>query len=472
MADPQPNSDKLSGEDLSALVETMQHLRGIQDPRADKVGKFIAAQVKSGNVEPLDTKNPDHAIAYGFTAGNMLHNAWEGAKSVVKGTADVAKDLVQNPNWVQGQDSTLNKFVIQPSDAEFQKVQPALKEGRYSEAAGHALAAAVPMVGPAAAQIGEQAGSGDVGGALAKGAAQAVTPMAISKGAGLLARQTVPAARALSEKMYQSALKPSTTYSPAEVKSMVQTGLKNEIPVSEAGAAKLGDLIDDLNAKIKATVQSRPGAVVDARAIASRLADTAKRFSTQVNPTADLKAISESGNEFLSTQPGQIPAADAQALKQGTYTQLKGKAYGEMQTATKEAQKALARGIKEELNTQFPELKDLNAQDSKLYGLDEALERAVNRISNRNMVSLGGKVVAGTLAGAATGHLMGGAGVGLVLHEVITNPALQTKLAIAMSKASKGAVTLPSARARIASYSAGLAAANASSGDNPANPTN
>jgi len=60
------------------------------------------------------------------------------------------------------------------------------------------------------------------------------------------------------------------------------------------------------------------------------LKETANKFKTQVNPTADLQAITESGKEFLKTQPRNIPASDAQALKQGTYRQLKGKAYGEL----------------------------------------------------------------------------------------------------------------------------------------------
>lgn len=422
-----------------------------------------------GKILPLQNAGAEIPKAYGFTFGNMANNAWEGAKSVVKGTYDVSKDLIQNPDWFTGPNSTYEKFVGAPGAAEAQKATQAFKEGRYSEAAGHELAGAIPFVGPAAAQIGEQAGTGDVGGAAAKGTAQAVTPMLLSKGAGLVRKAAAPVMQATAEKIYQSGLKPSTTNTPAEVKSMVQTGLQNEIPVSEAGLAKLGDLISDLNDKIKQQIQagSNAGATVNKFAVASRLGDTAKRFSTQVNPEADLNAVSESGNEFLRNQPAQIPAADAQALKQGTYAQLKDKSFGEMQTATKESQKALARGIKEELAQQFPELSTLNAQDSKFYGLDDALERAVNRISNRNIISLGGKVITGGAAGAA-GAMAGGASHAvlpaatvMVVHEIISNPALQTKLAIAMSRASNGKLTFPEARARVQSYATGLGAGTA-----------
>lgn len=45
----------------------------------------------------------------------------------------------------------------------------AAKEGQYSRAAGHGLAAALPLVGPMAAEAGEQIASGDIAGGLGKG---------------------------------------------------------------------------------------------------------------------------------------------------------------------------------------------------------------------------------------------------------------------------------------------------------------
>lgn len=51
------------------------------------------------------------------------------------------------------------------------------KQGRYTEAAGHGLAAAVPILGPIAAKLGEQGASGDVAG-MAGGAAGLLAPFA------------------------------------------------------------------------------------------------------------------------------------------------------------------------------------------------------------------------------------------------------------------------------------------------------
>jgi hypothetical protein len=66
------------------------------------------------------------------------------------------------------------------------------KEGRYSEAAGHGTAALLPLLGPAAAEAGEQIGTGDVAGGLGKGvgllapiAVGAVAPKAVTASRGI-----------------------------------------------------------------------------------------------------------------------------------------------------------------------------------------------------------------------------------------------------------------------------------------------
>jgi hypothetical protein len=323
----------------------------------------------------------------------------------------------------------------------------------YVRGITHAVEYMMPFVGPNLAQAGKQLEQGDIAGGVGRTVGAAV-PMVVPEAAG--ARVRVPTG-ALPERMYQSALKPSLTNSPDAIQSMVKTGLGKEIPVSEAGAEKLTGLINDLNAKIKAQVASDPTATVNKFAVASRLSDTAKRFQNQVNPTADLNAISESGNEFLEHQPNQIPAVDAQSLKQGTYQQLKGKAYGELKGATIEAQKALARGIKEELNQQFPELASLNAQDSKFYGLDAALERAVQRQGNHQLIGLG------TPAAAAAGGVVTGSGIGAaaaaMLKAAIDDPIVKSRLAIILNKAGKG-TSISQATSRVAAYSSALAAAS------------
>ncbi len=236
------------------------------------------------------------------------------------------------------------------------------------------------------------------------------------------------------EGAYESALKPSTTIPDAKRASIVQTGLNEGIPVSKAGLDSLNEKLSDLQDAVSARIKAGAGAgvTVDPFKVAGRLAATEDSFRTQVNPEADINAVASSGNEFLRNNPNQIPADQAQAMKQGTYRQLGTKAYGEMGTATMEAQKALARGIKEELASQIPEINDLNARESALYDLQPVLERAVNRISNHQLVGIGTPIVAGA-AQAVTGSAKIGAVAGF-LKAVLDDPNVKSRLAISMSK--------------------------------------
>ena len=290
-------------------------------------------------------------------------------------------------------------------------------------------------------------------------------PAAVAAAQGLPAVESATPTflKNLGSKLYQSALKPSTTLGAQKTAQIVQTGLDNAIPVSQAGIEKLGSLIDDVNQKIADTIAANPSAPINKFKVASRLGDTAQKFATQVSPTSDLNAISDVGNDFLATQPGNIPASQAQALKQGTYQQLAGRSYGELKGATIEAQKALARGLKEELVTQFPELGDLNAQDSKFLQLDPILERAVSRIGNHQLLGIG-TPIAGGAAKAVTGSNAVAATVG-ALKAVVDNPAIKSRLAIAISKSG---VPMAQASARVAAYSAALAqAAYSANNTNP-----
>lgn len=302
-------------------------------------------------------------------------------------------------------------------------------------------------------------------------------------------------AQNLAQKLYQGALKPSQA-NPAKAARAVQTGLNAGIPISESGQAKLGSLIDDLAEKTKDIIASNPEATIDPNAVAARAAQTEGRFANQVNPKSDVSAVRNSVQEFLDNAgatPAKAPqatglvdqygnpivapgspaqpappmsAADAQAMKQGTYQQLKDKSYGDMKTAQTESEKALARGLKEELENQFPELKATNAKSSDFYNLQPFIQKAVGRIGNWNIVRLGDYLSAAGAAGSAALH--GGetglitAGTAALLNHVLMDPAFQSRLAIALNVAAKAAgrtESVASTAQRIGEYGQALRAA-------------
>lgn len=365
---------------------------------------------------------PETAAVIDKAAAGLMD--WKNAAAVIAGLVDPAipgayfgTQAVGDLTGIGGGESSAKRAVQNPTP---ENVQNALLSGAQLAGAG--------------------------AGGLAPGAGAALNPRTAVSRFALLGKTPQAA--------YQSALKPSTTLSEAEKANVVQTGLDYKIPVTSKGLDKLGALIDDVNSKIKAVVDSAPNRPINKFAVASRLQDTANKFKTQVSPTADMNAISDVGNDFLDTAPNPIPAAQAQAMKQGTYRALGDKAYGELKGASIEAQKSLARGLKEELAAQFPELKNLNAADSRLLDLQPVLERAVNRIGNHQLIGIGTPIAAGAVKAVTTSGKLGA--VAGIMKAVLDNPNIKSRLAIALNKSG---VPYSQAVSRVQNYSAALAQA-------------
>jgi hypothetical protein len=86
-------------------------------------------------------------------------------------------------------------------------------------------------------------------------------------------------------------------------------------------------------------------------------------------------------------QTGEMTVQQAQKLKQGTYRVLQGK-YGEAGSAETEAQKGLARGLKEEIATAVPGIQGLNEAESRLIKTLDVVERRALLEMNKNPVGL------------------------------------------------------------------------------------
>lgn len=328
------------------------------------------------------------------------------------------------------------------------KAEESFKKGDYVEGMRHALNYLIPIIGQQTDAAGDLAQKGEFAksAGMTTGIAANIAAPEMLKGANIkLPVGGVP------ERIYQSALKPSTTLGREKIGNIVNTGLENAIPVSSEGVDKLSGLINDLSDKVKSQIQSgsKQGATIDPQAVATRADQLRARFQNQVAPNADLEAISATKKEFLANNPNPIAADAAQTMKQGTYQQLKARAYGEQGSATVEAQKALARGIKEELETQFPEIKGLNAREGQLIGLDKALDRAVSRIDNHQLFGIGTPIAAG--AGAVIGGAPGAAAAG-ILKFMLDKPEFKSKLAIALNHGGKGGIPISAAMARVTAY--------------------
>lgn len=242
-------------------------------------------------------------------------------------------------------------------------------------------AAATVLPAPFAAGLGAAANAGMEGAGMLAGGV-------VGMGAGLAAK---PVVQDTGRWLMQKALKPSTKdFLLGKGNRAIDTLLEEGVNVSPRGVEKLRKIGEKLNQEAAAEIAAS-NAIVDKGAVASRLLDTEKRFLAQVDPNADLNAIQSTWTNFLQhpqlAGQASMPVQLAQELKQGTYRQLKDK-YGQLGNATEEAQKALALGLKEEIEKGIPTVVPINKRASDIWNALNVTERRAYVGGNNNPVSL------------------------------------------------------------------------------------
>lgn len=192
------------------------------------------------------------------------------------------------------------------------------------------------------------------------------------------------------KRLMQSALKPTVAMRKSgEADTAIQMMLKYGINPTKGGVDKLRGMIGNMNDEI-ADLISTSNATVSKQKVLGRLGDVRAQFGNQVSPTADLRAIQGTADDFLNHPTfvdDAIPVQAAQSMKQGTYRVLK-KKFGQQGSAEVEAQKGLARGLKEEIAEAVPGVSALNAEESKLLAALNVSERRAFAAANNNPMGL------------------------------------------------------------------------------------
>jgi hypothetical protein len=357
-------------------------------------------------------------------AGNVAAGLVRGAGSIgatILAPVDMAKDalagkglsLDSNRQRRADMDATLKDFGAQP-DSLLYKAGKLGGEVAGTAGAGGAVANGLRVAGAAPALVDAVASGGLAGGgnALVRAAGGAINgaatagladpqeavkggviggaiPGAVKLG-GMAGSALADAAEAGSRRLMQSAIKPTIAQRKSgDAETAIDTLLQYGINPTKGGVNKLKALVDDLNTQISGAINSS-NATVDKQKVLDALDTVRTRFATQVSPTKDLNAIQGVADDFAAhpSLPGtDIPVQVAQDMKQGTYRVLS-KKYGEAGSAETEAQKGLARGLKEEIATAVPAVGPLNAEESKLLTTLSVAERRALLEANKNPMGL------------------------------------------------------------------------------------
>jgi hypothetical protein len=191
--------------------------------------------------------------------------------------------------------------------------------------------------------------------------------------------------------LMHSALKPKASMS-GKADRAITTMLDEGYNVSPGGVEKLQNRVSDLNSQVKAAIAQSPQKV-NKLAAARPLGPLMDRAKRQANPIDDMKAVQGVFNEYIDhpmlVNKAEMPVQLAHDLKTGTYKALGDKSYGELKSASIEAQKALARGLRENIAQKVPTVRPLLAEEANLLNALSVSERRVMVEANKNPLGLG-----------------------------------------------------------------------------------
>lgn len=376
----------------------------------------IQKAVKGMLAPPKAEKGYLESLGAGLGAG--VGNVALGAQNLV-GMGLEKLGATSAGQWLQ-RDATMGKEKLKGEVAPYKEANPMTAGGGELAGeivstlpAGGALAKGVSMI-PGAAQkaapliqalrtggmSGGNLATRAAGGAVTGGTAAAlINPEDAGMGAAIggalpVAGRAISAAGSMvsPERLMQSALKPTLAQQKSgEAKAAIDTLLKYGINATQGGADKLKSMVQGVDQEISDLI-SGSGKTVSKDKVLNALKDVEARFINQVSPTSDIAAIQNVGADFAQhplVASGDIPVELAQKLKQGTYKVLE-KKYGQLGSAETEAQKGLARGLKEQIAEVVPEVGPLNAKQSELIKALKVTGRRAMMDDNRNPVGIAG----------------------------------------------------------------------------------
>lgn len=297
-----------------------------------------------------------------------------------------------------------NFMLPQPAKPKLEMKKPLTKEERRKAIADEAMAkgwgTGLPKV---AYDLGGKATDAAVGAGaspeLAAGAGMAANvltqaiPSLMSSGSIVgKAPQSMTAPTGIPKWLMQTAVKPATDdLLSGAADDALKTMLDEGITPTMSGMTKAAKMSSKFDKQVGEAIASSK-AKIPVGAVASRLDDTLATAEMQVNPKTDMNAVESAWTEFLTSPKivgkKEIPVQLAHELKKGTYKALGGKSYGEVGSTSVEAQKALARGLREETMAAVPEIADPLARQAQLMNVRDVAGARALLEANKNPAGL------------------------------------------------------------------------------------
>lgn len=328
----------------------------------------------------------------------------------------------------------------------FQRTLESDPVGVLSDVAGLAMAA-----GGAAGKAASAGSKMARYGAAANEIGRSIDPAAIAVQTAGKVFHRIPGVQKAAEGLYAGGAKFPTSKggNPARNAGIqaenVRTALRERLTTTDKGVGQLQRRIGELGDQINDLIDNAPpGARVDVDPIIDELQKAIAEVDIPGNPNRaqDVAQLTQAFDGFVDSLKGadSMTIREAQAAKQLLGQRLNFNAKPGTQTFIGEmGEQAIRRGERAGIESQLPEIAELNAKQAALLELRDPLSQAARRTSNRNLIGSGIDLPLNMLAGAAAGTPGGTAGtaVGTALGAAVglaQSPRVQQRTAIIMQQ--------------------------------------
>jgi hypothetical protein len=219
------------------------------------------------------------------------------------------------------------------------------------------------------------------------------------------------------------------------VKEATREGLEREVPPSQFGIEKIGSTKRELGKEIGQLVEDiGPGQVSTDEILKNGISKAVERARYGDAPEKEIEAIIKWAENFRKGRAGTLTAKEMQKIKVELYNRINfDKTSGTADALTETLRKGLAHELRLSLEKMSPALKEVNREYGAAVNLEEALERAIPRMNNRDVFNLGTKVLLGRESWPLA-----------ILNQTLGHPQIKARLAFSLYKTSKGMMGTPS----------------------------
>lgn len=393
--------------------------------------KRVASDLYDAVTSPIET-----ATALGKTAAGYI----PGVNSLVPESEEHAKAFTQYLTDRYGSMEGIKKAIATDPVGLLSDLS-AFATGGAGALRGLAKGASMAGKSGTASNIARAA---DMAGQVAKYADPITAPLAAADamGAGKALSYITPTP----ERLYQSALKPSTTLDPAERARVLQTGIQERILPTEAGLQKMQEVQSGLGQDINRLIEQRtqlentgavPRTIDPEQMVRSAMDYSHERLAGSPQANRSIASADNVLNDFVESHGiSNIDTATAQTMKQRAQLEAQ-KAFGEpLVTPSQEAKKGIAHALRVGIEKNVPEVAPINKRLSNLNTLQPELERALGRSQNWDIMGLSAGLGGGGGLGYALGGPAGAVG-GAVIGNILRQPGAKARIAFALDDMQK-----------------------------------